>query len=262
MTGEPWLAMLLVASAYLAMFGVGELARRRWSAGVGLTRKFSHVGAGCIAMALPGLFATPDPVIVLAGLFLAFLLVTSRAGGLGSVHAIGRRSAGAFLYPIALAVTFVLSADDYPRYVIAILALALGDAAGAIAGSRPGIHAYAAWGQAKSWEGSIVVFAILSAVSGSVLALSGLSLVSAGVTGIFVGLVVAVVEGALPWGLDNLGVPLATLVALEAAGSIGSSGAILLGAATLFALAVTLSGQRGGRGRGRPGWEEATPDVP
>jgi dolichol kinase len=261
MTSETWLPMLLVTGAYLAMFGVGELARDRWSASVWLTRKFSHVGAGCIALALPWLFGSPGPVVFLAGSFLVFMVVTSRTGWLGSVHAIERRSAGAFLYPVSLAVVFVIAADDYPRYVIAILALALGDASGAIAGSRWGRHGYAAWGQAKTWEGSSVVFAVLGVVCGSILALSGLPLVAACLVGSFVGLVVAVVEGALPWGLDNLGVPLAALVALETAGSAGSSATLLLGVAALFALALAFPFRRGDRRPGRHAWREVTPDV-
>src|SRR3990172_6409092 len=48
-------------------------------------------------------------------------------------HAISRRSAGAFLYPVAIAATFVIASDSYARYAIAVLALALGDPAGGIA---------------------------------------------------------------------------------------------------------------------------------
>jgi hypothetical protein len=52
------------------------------------------------------------------------------------------------------------------------------------------------------------------------------------------GTVVALVEGALPWGVDNLAVPLAALVAAQAAGSPLAALTVLGAAIACFALAV------------------------
>jgi hypothetical protein len=107
----------------------------------------------------------------------------------------------------------------------------------------------------------MVAFAVTSVMSCSVLVLSDVPLVAAGATGIFTGVVVALVEGALPWGLDNLGVPLAALASLNAAESMLSGGLVLLCAASLFALALAAPRLQGGRYRRRSTRKAATPHA-
>ncbi len=203
MMGETWAPMLLVAGSYLAMFGIGELLRRARLARAEVTRRSNHVGAGVIALALPLLFDSPWPVLALAVPFVAFLLATKLIGWLGSVHGISRRSAGAFLYPVSIAATFVIASDNYPHYAIAVLALALGDPAAGVAGERWKQHSYSAWGQVKTWEGSLAALTVTTALSSSVLVLIGVPPVGACVTGAFIGVVVALIEGALPWGVGQ-----------------------------------------------------------
>lgn len=256
---DPWLAMAIVAGVYLAMFGAGEVARRSLGARADLTRRFGHVGAGVIALALPLMFASPEPVIALAVAFVVFLTVTRRAGWLGSIHAIDRRSGGAFLYPVAVAAAFVLAADDYPRYAIAVLALGIGDAVGGIVGGRWGGHRYAAWGQLKTWEGSLAVFVTLVVVTVAVLMLDGRPIVDVMATALFVGVVVTLIEGALPWGLDNLAIPIATVLALEVADSGGPAGPLVVAACALFAIAVAAP-RRASAGKPQPAAEALPAD--
>jgi phytol kinase len=243
MTAGPWLPMLVVAGAYLAMFAVVELLHRDRGLRAGLTRKVDHVLAGGIALALPALFDSPWPVMALAVPFVAFLVATLLMGRLDSVHAVPGASAGAFLYPMAVAATFVLASGDYVRYAIAILALALGDPTGEIVGTREGRHVYLVWGHVKTWEGSFAVLLATSLTTTVILVLAGSSPLAACQSGIFTGLIVALVEGALPWGIDNLGIPLAALGSL-AAGSAASGGLALLSAATLLAVAMAASRSR------------------
>jgi phytol kinase len=246
MTADVLLRMLIVSGAYLAMFAVGETLYRR-SAAPEATRKLDHVAAGAIALTLPLLFDSPWPVIALAAPFVAFLLGTMLLGWLGSVHRVARRSIGAFLYPVAVAAAFMLAAGDYPAYAIAIMALALADPAAEVAGGRWGSRRYAAWGQAKTWEGSLAALVVTAATAIAILLLAGATLPAALATGTFAGIVVALVEGALPWGLDNVGIPLAALAALSAAGSAATGTAALLGAMGLFFLAAAATRIAGAR---------------
>jgi dolichol kinase len=250
MTAESLLPMLLVAGSYLAMFAIGELLRRKRGTAAGTTRRIDHVVAGCIALALPLLFDSAWPVIALAIPFVGFLLGTMLMGWLGSVHAISHRSAGAVLFPVAIAAIFTIAADSYVPYAIAVLALTLGDTAGGIAGARWGGHTYRAWGQAKTLEGSLAVGLATSLVTAAVLVAAGGPPLAAGLTGILTGLVVALVEGALPWGMDNIGIPIAALASLQAAGSFPTAGLLLLGATAVLALALAAS-RVTGRGRRR-----------
>jgi phytol kinase len=241
MTDWPWGSMAMVSGAYLAMFAAGELLHRRRRVSAEETRKLNHIAAGAIALSLPAIFTSAVPVVVVVSAFVVLLLLTRVAGLLPSVHGIRRATVGAYLYPVAIALSFAVAADHYPWYAIAILALALGDAVGGIAGARWGRHAYTTWGQRKTWEGSLAVLVTASTVTSLVLLLGGALPTEAIGIGLLVGPVVGLVEGALPYGLDNLGVPVAALAALAAAGSAFTAGVILVvaGAGFLGALAVS-----------------------
>jgi phytol kinase len=230
--------MLLVAGAFLAVLVAGELVHRVFGVGPELSRKLDHAAAGPIALALPLVFDSAWPVLVLTAGFLAVIVVTRRAGLLRSVHGIPRSSAGAYLYPVAVGVTFVLAEGRPDRYAVAIAAFAFADAAGGLVGGRWSRGAYTSWGRAKSLEGSGAVCLVTAIAAFAVLAASGVPPMSAARTAAYVGAVVALVEGALPWGLDNLGVPLAALAALGVAGSPVAAALLFLGAVALFGVSA------------------------
>jgi phytol kinase len=236
----PWLPMLLLGAAFLAVLAVGEALGRRWAIPPELTRKVDHAAAGPVALAVPLVLDSAGPVLALAGSFLAFLLVTRLTRRLGSVHGIQRNSVGAYLYPVAIAVTWLATQGHLERYAVAILALSLGDAAGGLVGARWGRRTYAAWGQAKTVEGSLATLGVTAAVSIPVLLMAGMPLSAACMAGSLVAVIVTLVEGTLPFGLDNLGVPIAAVAALAAFGLPMSAGLLLLAAATVFAAALTV----------------------
>lgn len=241
MIAAPWVPMILLAAAFLAVLAVGEAIGRRWAVPPELTRKLDHAAAGPVALAVPLVLDSAAQVLALAGSFLAFLLVTGLAGRLGSVHGIARRSAGAYLYPVAIAVTWLATQGHPERYAVAILGLSLADAAGGLVGARWGRRTYAAWGQAKTIEGSLATLGVTAAVSIPVLIVAGMPPSTACIASAFVAVVVTLVEGSLPFGLDNLGVPLAALAALASFGSPTAAGLLLLAAATLFVAALTVA---------------------
>lgn len=239
MTATQWVSMGLLAAAFLAVLVIGEVVGRRRSLPPELTRRLDHVAAGPVALAVPLVLDSVVPVLVLAGSFVAVLVLTRRVGHLGSVHGIARRSIGAYLYPIAIAVTWFATQGNLGRYAVAILALALTDAAGGFVGERWGRRTYAAWGQAKTWEGSLATFGVAAVVSVPVLLVAGMPPSAACLAGVLVASVVALVEGSLPFGLDNLGVPLAALAVLATFGT-PLAASLLLGTAAMFALALVL----------------------
>jgi phytol kinase len=222
------------------VLAVGETLARRRGMSPEMTRKLDHAAAGPVALAVPLALDSPGPVLALAGSFLAFLLVTRLVGRLGSVHGIARRSAGAYLYPVAIAVTWLATQDHPEWYAVAILALSLADSAGGLVGARWGRHGYRAWGQPKTWEGSFATLGVTALVSIAVLLVSGMSPLGACLAGTLVAAVVALVEGSLPFGLDNVGVPLAALAALASYGSPLAAGMLLIVAAAVFGVALAV----------------------
>lgn len=260
MTDLPWIPMALVAGAFLASLAVGEIVHRVLGIGSELTRKLDHATAGVIALALPFVFDSPWPVLVLAAPFIVLLVLTRLGGWLGSVHGIGRTSAGAYLFPIAIATTFVLARHDVGWYAIAILSLAFADAAGGLAGSRWGRRTFTSWGQPKTLEGSAAVFGVTSIIALVVLSLAGHGPIGTITGTLLTGLVVAFVEGALPWGLDNLGVPLAALAVLAALGSVGPLVVVVGFAAVGLGLALAVPTAPTARRERSPVAGAASPD--
>ena len=232
---EAWPRMAAVAAMYSALFGVTEAVRRSLRLRGEATRKLAHIAGGLMALLLPSLFESSWPVVVLAVGFTLLLTATARFGSLQSIHAIRRRSVGAYWYPGAIAATFVLAQGSASTYAVGVLALTLGDGLAGVVGQRYGRHHFSVWGNPKTVEGSATAFSLTAAAVVVVLAPAHGSPVSVLGTAVVVGLVVAVVEALSPWGLDNITVPLAAVASLGAAGSVPMTLAILVGLTGLAA---------------------------
>lgn len=204
-------AALLVTALYAALFAAMELWRRRRPVAAEITRKGVHVGGGMIALALPALFDTHWPVLVLGSLLTAALLAARRRSLLPAVQMVERSTVGEILYPTAIYLAFLSSALTAAphRYVMAILILALGDGAAGLVGERFGRHRYRVAGGAKSLEGSATFLAVVAAIVTTTLIISvDDAPLHALLVGLVVGLVAAGIEAISTHGLDNITVTL------------------------------------------------------
>jgi dolichol kinase len=214
--GQPPLlaSLAIVVAAYLLLFALGEVLRALGLTGAA-TRRVVHVGSAIPAAALPWLFDSPLPVVVLAAGFVVVLLTSARIGLLGSIHDIGRPSAGAVLYPVAVAAVFSL-APGLTEYLIAVAALGLGDPAAGYVGERLGHHRFVSWGARRSVEGSLVAAAVTALVATGVLIVSdapGLAPPAALALALGAGAAASLAEAGSPLGIDNLTMPGAALLA-------------------------------------------------
>jgi phytol kinase len=220
-TIHPALGMLLVGGSFAALIVGLRVLRDSRAADPELLRKFLHIGMGVVSLSLPWLFNTPWPVLLLAGAFGVGLLAGRssafwrRVAG-GIICGVQRTSVGDLCFPAAVAVVFLLSADDTPHFCIPILTLTLADAAAALVGTRHGAHRFGRPGREKSVEGS-VAFCIVALPC----AYMPLRIWREGgwaetfLLSLNLALLITLVE-ALSWnGLDNLTVPLAAFVLLR-----------------------------------------------
>ena len=229
-----WMRLGMIGALYALLFIGLEGARRRGVPGE-TTRKLGHVAGGLLALPLPALFSSVWPVVVLAAAFTLLLVATAGCGVLGSIHAIRRSSAGAFIFPAALASTFALAHEHLPAYTSASLALALGDSLAAFVGQRRGRHALPVWGRRKTVEGSLAAALMTTVATTLALAITTSDLVTLVTMAASVGLAVALTEAVSPWGLDNLTIPLAVLALFGLLGPGVLVGVAILGAAGLVA---------------------------
>ena len=84
----------LLASSFLALFGIAEILYHFLKMQAELTRKIVHIGTGLLTLLFPLMLSNHWYVLFLCTSFAAILLASLRLNLLPSINAIGRKSAG------------------------------------------------------------------------------------------------------------------------------------------------------------------------
>jgi len=219
---NPWLGMGLVLSVMGSAGGGIAAYQRARSPHPEVARKLCHVATGGIALGLPWLFDRRWPVALLATLSTAALLAVrfspALKSGIGSVlHAVPRESVGELCFPAAIAALFVLARGNALAYSIPILVLTFADPAAALVGMRYGRLRYRVMGGEKSVEGSAAFCVVaIACIAIPLLLVPDMATADVLALSLPLALVLTLVEAVAWRGLDNLFVPLAGFVGLEA----------------------------------------------
>ena len=214
---------VIVGVAVLLGFGLAEALHRGRGLSAEVTRKVAHIWAGVVTASFPWLVESHVTVLWLALGFGVFLGGTRLLGWLPSVHAVERRTQGAYCYPIAVWVTFYLSAGDPVPYVVAISVLALSDTAAAAVGMKQPLKRYHVFDRDyRSLGGSFALFGItFSLVLLLLAAFDRGSLPDVLTIALLVAMAATATEGISVRGLDNLLLPYSVVLILNA--TLGAS---------------------------------------
>jgi len=195
---------LLIALAYLALFGSAEVLRARWQVEAEATRKYVHMASGVIAAGIPLWVGWPMTVAI-GVTFAAALAWSKRHRVFQAIHGVDRATVGEVCFPLGVAAAALL-VPQMPEYAFGMLVLAFADGSAGIVGARYG-RPRAVLGSTKSLMGSVACFTVVVVLAlGFCLAGPGLS--TATVAAVLVSaLAVTLVEALLGYGLDNLAVP-------------------------------------------------------
>jgi phytol kinase len=216
---NPFLGILIVVACFAVLFGLLVATKRGLAGHPEVRRKLLHVGMGLATLSFPVLFAKTWPVWLLCGLFGAILgairFVPALQRRLGHVlGGVERRSWGEFYFALGVAVVFAIAHEHLAWYAASVLVLTLADAVAALVGVYFGITKYDVECGWKSMEGSLAFFSVAAVCTLVTSLLNGQPWLKAGITAVCVGVLAALVE-AVSWrGLDNLFLPVATLVML------------------------------------------------
>jgi phytol kinase len=212
---HPVLSMALVLAVLGAVLGGLHLLQRRITLHPELARKLVHVAMGLITLTFPWVFASPWPVLALALLAAAALLLLRFVPWLrqsvgGVLHGVERDSGGELYFPLAVAAVFYLADGVAVLYVIPILLLTLADATAALIGVRYGMVKFDTFdGGRKSLEGAVAFFTVAFLCTHvTLLLVSHVGRVETLLIGIEIGFLVMLVELVAWRGLDNLFIPL------------------------------------------------------
>jgi phytol kinase len=190
-----------VVAAVGALFASAEVLRRR-GVSADLTRRYTHATGGMIAAVLPVVLSLGEYLGL--ALVVAALLAWTRARRLlGSVHGVERPTLGATLFPLGLAIAATLGWSHPAAYGLGVMTFALADPAAATVGERVDSPRWAVWRGTKSIAGSVTFVGVTLLIVLVAMAWAPFSLGAI----VAVAIVLALVEGALGYGLDNLVVP-------------------------------------------------------
>lgn len=207
---------LFISTAILALFVGAELIKRLSRTPTEWTRKGTHVGAGAVVLSFPWLITHTETVVVLSSTF-ALLLVAGRVTGLlSSIHDVERRTAGAYYYPFAVLLAWILSKGDPLTYCVPLAVMAVADTGAALVGQHAGESTYPVMDGTRSLEGSLAFFGLAFGVVLTGCAIDG----RPGWPGmLIVTLVVAVlttsVEAVSVRGSDNVLIPYIAWLSLD-----------------------------------------------
>jgi phytol kinase len=220
------LSAALVLGALGGLFAVARYARVRLHLAAEHSRKFVHVGMGCVCLMFPWLFSSNAPVLCLAGTALTALIAVRTVpylrGLFGCVlHGIERRTYGEFAFILGVVTAFVLARGDTFSYVIPVAILTFADSLAAIVGTRFGRHRFETPGGSKSVEGSLAFLAIAVACVAVPLLPVRADALTIGLTA---GVGLMLVEAAGWAGLDNLTIPIVGGLLIRALVSAPGSG--------------------------------------
>ncbi|NLP18163.1 MAG: phosphatidate cytidylyltransferase [Firmicutes bacterium] len=207
-----WLGLL---ASYIYVFGVlflGEGIRKGWKLSAEFTRKFVHIGVGNWYILALFLFTDKIFAIIPPATFIILNYVSYRLNIFKSMEMEEKGNLGTIYFPISLSVLVWLSWDTVPHLGgIGIMAMTWGDGFAAIVGQRWGKHFYSIFGNRKSVEGSLAMFAFsFLAIALFLGVLTPLGMGDAMARGFILALIATGVEAVSGAGLDNILVPLVT----------------------------------------------------
>lgn len=199
------LAVGAASLVFLSVLAAAEAATRRWSIAPEVSRRLAHLASGVLAAALPLVMSFPA-VVVLALLFIPFMVISRRRGLLPAIHGVERATWGEAYFPLGVLLTAALFPAPAP-YAYGVLVMGVSDPFAGFAGQRYGRRSYRVLRAHKTYVGSAVFLVTTLVLSVGVMAVaSGLSPSSiAVVPGLAVGL--TAVEGLSGGGIDNVLLP-------------------------------------------------------
>ncbi|HEX9266848.1 MAG TPA: hypothetical protein VF965_05105 [Candidatus Limnocylindria bacterium] len=190
-----------VAAAIGGLFASAEMLRRR-GVSTDATRRYTHATGATIAAMLPA-FLSLGEYLGLALVVAAFLAWTRMRGMLSSVHGVDRPTLGAVLFPLGLAIAAAIGWAHPAAYGLGVMTFALADPAAATVGDRIPSARWRVWRGTKSLSGSLAFIGVALLIGLVAAAWSPIGLGPIVATAV----ILAVVEGSLGFGLDNLALP-------------------------------------------------------
>lgn len=218
---------IILASAFLLLFGLTELLYHKLNVKVELTRKLAHFGTGLLTLLFPVMLGNHWLVLLLCAGFALILLLSLKFNLLKSINAIDRKSHGSILYPVAVYSCYLFFSyhsrkngnlpGSYIYFYLPILSLAICDPLAALFGKRFPHGKYKVGNDTKTVVGSSAFYlssVLLSFVMLTFFATHSLPFAIILRTSILIAATACLAEALSGKGTDNFTIPASVLAAL------------------------------------------------
>ncbi|SEJ58201.1 phytol kinase [Dyadobacter sp. SG02] len=207
---------LILASCFLALFGLAEALYHFGKVRAEWTRKIVHIGTGLLTLFFPVVLVSHWQVLFLCASFLVILLASLKFGWLPSINAIDRFSYGSILFPVIvymLFLVFEMKGNGLIVFYLPILILAICDPVAALVGKRLPFGKYQVLGCGKSVAGSLAF--LVSAWLVTAATVTAFNNIPSGMMLILSVPIVATIAEALGVkGMDNFTIPASVVLTL------------------------------------------------
>lgn len=172
-------------------------------------RKIVHVLVGSWVALWP-LFLSFDEIKILGILLLLGIIFSRTLKIFQAIHNVKRITIGEIFFPIAIILSALLT-DSPWIFSVSMLELGIADGIASVVGGRSRRTTFDFFGQRKSISGSIAFWTASLVIIGCIGNTHGITITST----IVVATIVTITELASPFGLDDLTVPLMTILLLN-----------------------------------------------
>ncbi len=207
--------IIVALGGLLLLITVTEILWRRKLLAPETARKLIHVVGGVSVAFWPYFMSFRTVQLLSLGLLIG-IFTSYRLRILGSIHSVRRSTRGELIYPIGIGACAFLAHEPW-IFTAAVMHLAIADGLAAVLGTKWGKKTHYQFGpQHKSLVGTGVFFIVsLLIITISYGLLGGQQLIDVSTLSLLsIATLATIVENISPYGLDNLTVPLAVVLAL------------------------------------------------
>ena len=178
-----------------------------------LARKIPHI-ALAVAFAIMPFYIGLHKLALLALIDIFVALLATKFNWFAHSRAVDRLTWGEYFF-LTGSILAALTANSNWIFVAAMLTLGLADAAAALVGIKYGKHAYKILGSTKTIEGTLAFIIVANIITSLVIFVAPSGLSPSWLVVVLLPLFGGMVEAVMPYGLDNLALPLLVVVILN-----------------------------------------------
>ncbi len=204
--------LLTVVIAFIILLVTEKLSTRKLLS-VEVSRKMPHI-AGGLAIATWPFFVSMQVIVVLGLVFVIATLLVRQLNLFPGARTVGRLSWGESFFALGVSIVALVGPSKW-IFVAAVLYLALADAAAALVGNKWGKHKYTLFGHSKSLEGTTAFMLTSIVITAWVVIVAPAGLNNSLPVILLLPIIAASLEAGMPWGLDNLLLPILVTVVLS-----------------------------------------------